>query len=202
MESSEQVVTPQVLIDTGRSRFWVIENFTPDLYPQLQQAPTIEEPPIMVMGRQVRQRRDVSFFSDESEGYRYSGQIMPSMPLNTVPIFPELLSEINRSLGTSFNGILVNRYRTGEKYLSAHSDSEIGLDPHQKTVAGLAYGPGVRLFRIRNKATKQIVLDYPHQPRTLIVMDGDFQQEFTHEIPVQKRVTGERISVTFRHHTQ
>lgn len=34
----------------------------------------------------------------------------------------------------------------------------------------------------------------------LFVMDGDFQKEFTHEIPAQKKVTEMRISLTFRKH--
>ena len=35
----------------------------------------------------------------------------------------------------------------------------------------------------------------------ILHMGGDFQKEFTHEIPVQKRITGSRISFTFRYHT-
>ena len=31
-------------------------------------------------------------------------------------------------------------------------------------------------------------------------MVGDFQKEFTHEIPVEKKVTMERYSFTFRKH--
>ena len=31
-------------------------------------------------------------------------------------------------------------------------------------------------------------------------MAGNFQKEFTHEIPIQKKVSDERISFTFRKH--
>jgi len=31
-------------------------------------------------------------------------------------------------------------------------------------------------------------------------MSGNFQKEFTHEIPIEKRVKGERYSFTFRQH--
>ena len=65
----------------------------------------------------------------------------------------------------------------------------------------LGFSPGIRKFRIRNKDTKEIVLDFDHNPCTLLVMQGEFQREFTHEIPIQKRVKDERISITFRHHT-
>lgn len=196
------VLQPKVRIETATSKLWVVDGYSPDFFTQLQLLPLYEEPPIMIMGRQCQQRRNVGFFSDESAGYKYSGQFMPSSPLSSAPILQSILPSVNITLGTTFNGILVNRYINGEKYLSAHSDDERGLDKSgKKMVAGIAYG-AVRTFRIRNKATKEIVLDYPHTPGTLLVMEGDFQKEFTHEIPVQKKIKEERISITFRHHTE
>ena len=195
--------SPEVLIDNGSSKFWVIQNYTPDIYDYLKDLPLEFEPAIMIMGRQCNQRRDIGFFSDESVGYKYSGQVMKSQPLAAAPILEKLLPMLNASLSTSFNGILVNKYSNGEKYLSAHSDDERGLDKNGRNmVVGLAYGPGIRTFRIRDKQTKEIVLDYQHNPGTLIVMEGSFQKDFTHEIPIQKKVKGERISITFRHHTE
>ena len=196
---------PKVLIDTGTSKFWIIENYGPDLFPYLKNVPLFEEPPIMMMGKMCKQRRNVGFFSDESKGYKYSGQFMPSFPLVDAPILQQLLPKLNKSLGTTFNGVLVNSYINGEKYLSYHSDEERNLDKSgRKMVVGLAYG-AVRTFRIRKKENGkagEIVLDFQHRPRTLIVMEGDFQQEFTHEIPIQKKIKEERISITFRHHTE
>ena len=191
----------QTLISTEYSALWIIEDFTEDFYDLLKDVFCYEEPPIIVANRECRQRRNVAFYSDESEGYRYSGQIMKSLPLSNVELFPLLLEEVNNSLNTNFNGILVNRYINGEKYLSAHSDDENGLDKNNKMVVGLSYGPGIRNFRIRDKATKEIILNYHQKPCTLLVMQGDFQSEFTHEIPIQKLIKEERISITFRHHT-
>lgn len=193
--------TPEILISTEKSRFWVVRNFTSDLYSALQNVETLHEPPIFLMGKTLSQRRDVGFYSEESVGYRYSGAFMKSINFSNAPILKELLKSINSVLSTSFNGILVNRYRNGEKYLSAHSDSEAGLDKKSKRVVGLAYG-AVRTFRIREKKTGKIVLDIPHEPCMLIVMEGEFQSEFTHEIPKQKKVLEERISLTFRHHIE
>lgn len=111
-----------------------------------------------------------------------------------------MLTGVNKSLNVTFNGVLVNRCVNGEKYLSAHSDEEKALEKSgRRMVAGIAYGT-TRTFRIRDKTTKKIILDHPHQPCSLIVMEGLFQNEFKHEIPVQKRIKEERISLTFRHH--
>jgi alkylated DNA repair dioxygenase AlkB len=194
------MLSTKILIQTENSALWVVENFSEDYYEILKDVFCYEEPPIKIMGKDCRQRRNVAFYSDESEGYKYSGQTMKSLPLSNVDLFPPLLEEINNSLGTNFNGILVNRYINGEKYLSAHSDDENGLDKNNKMVVGLSYGPGIRKFRIRDKNTKEIILDYDQQPKTLLVMQGEFQKEFTHEIPIQKKIKDERISITFRHH--
>lgn len=74
----------------------------------------------------------------------------------------------------------MNQYSNG-----AHNNDESCLDKGwgRNIVAGIACGS----VRIRDKKTNQIVLDYEHTPGTLIVMEGNFQKEFTHEIPVQKR---------------
>ena len=136
-----------------------------------------------------------------------------SQPLSTSTLLEKLLPAVNQTLGTSFNGILLNRYRDGTKKLGSHADdrrdakrhkglrTESALDKNRRLVVGLSYGPGIRTFRIRDK-NKKIVLDYQQKPCTLIAMEGDFQSEFKHEIPEQKRVTGERISITFRHHLE
>ena len=191
-----------VLLDNGRSRLWVIRNFSPDLYPYLKEVPLYEEPPIFLMGGWKKQRRDIGFFSDESKGYQYSGTFMPAFPLSSSPVIQWLLVETNKALGTNFNGVLVNRYKNGEKVIGAHSDDEKALEKSRRLVVSIAYGPGTRTFRIRNKKTKEIVLDHQHESCSLLGMEQNFQSDYTHEIPQQKRVIGERISVTFRHHLE
>ncbi len=187
-----------LLIDERKSKLWCIDNFTPDLYDELKTLLLEHEPPVRIYGKMGRQHRDIGFFSDTSEGYRYSGQIIKSQ---TLPLFlQELLNHVNKQLDTKFNGILVNRYVDGTKYIGAHSDDESALDKEKSMVAALAYGPGIRTFRIRDKMTKKVVLDYQHTPCSLLVMEGEFQKHYTHELPVQKKITQGRISVTFRFH--
>lgn len=155
------MISTQILIDNGRSRLWVAENFSPDFFSTITSIPLLVEPPIMIGGVQRNQRRNVGFFSDDSVGYRYSGQIMKSSPLKDQPLLKHILDHTNTALGTNFNGILINSYLTGEKYLGAHSDDESGLDKTGgKMVASIAYG-AIRKFRIRDKSTKKIVLEFP-----------------------------------------
>jgi alkylated DNA repair dioxygenase AlkB len=191
----------KILLETPRSKLWCIEKFSKDYFDELSKLKLNVKPEIKIMGRICHQRRNVAFYSDESIGYKYSGQISKSLPLNSSHILPTLLSLVNESLESDFNGILVNQYVDGHDYISAHSDDESSLSTNNKMVASIAYGT-VRKFRIRDKQTKKILLDYKHLPGTLLVMEGDFQSEFTHEIPKETRVLHSRNSTTFRNHTE
>ena len=42
---------------------------------------------------------------------------------------------------------------------------------------------------------------YPESGK-IIHMGGEFQREFTHEIPIEKKKQGLRYSFTFRHHSE
>lgn len=163
---------------------------------QIAEPHLIHRPPVVVFGKPCHQNRNVGFFSDYSVGYRYSGQLMSSQPLTGW--MKELMESVNAKLGTDFNGILINHYASGEDYIGAHRDDESGLDPAKKAVAAISFG-AVRKFRIRDNDRK-IVADVPTEHGSLLVMMGDFQQKFTHEIPVEKKVSSARWSITFRHH--
>ena len=192
--------TKKVLIHKRESKLWAMEGFcTKDHMKELRKLVLEVEPPVKVRGKICRQRRNVGFYSDVSEGYRYSGQMMKSQPLSVAPLLEGLMNEVNTQLGTEFNGILVNHYKNGEKYISAHSDDESELDRKNGMVAALSFG-ATRKFRIRDKKSGKKVLDYLHKPLSLLVMEGKFQKDFTHEIPKEKRIRSDRISLTFRQH--
>lgn len=60
--TSRILLQPKVLINTENSKLWIVENFSPDLFSELQQLPLYEEPPIVIMGKQCNQRRNIGFF--------------------------------------------------------------------------------------------------------------------------------------------
>ena len=155
----------------------------------------IVNPPIIVYGKPAIQHRCIGFFSNTSIGYKYSNQMAKSIPLT--PNLEILLKLINSQFKSQFNGILVNRYNDGNDYIGSHSDDETNLD--NIGVVAISYG-AVRKFRIRDKITRKIVKDIPTLSNYIIHMDGHFQKEFIHEIPIEKKVKEERYSFTFRKH--
>lgn len=155
----------------------------------------MERPEITIMGKLCRQNRNVGFFSNNSEGYRYSGQIMNSKPLTEN--LEKLLMVVNDLLGSDYNGILINEYLDGNNSIGAHSDDISALG--NIGVFSISYGTS-RIFRIRDKKTKTKLLDINTEHLQGILMKDDFQKLFTHEIPIQKRCKTGRISFTFRKH--
>lgn len=178
-----------------------MRGFETDRLAEVIDLPLETEPPITIMGRECRQRRDISLFSDESRGYRYSSTFVASQPISDHPFLAQTLDRVNVELGTEFNSVLVNRYVDGSKSIGAHSDDERFLDRSRKLVVGLSFG-ATRTFRVREKRTKRIVLDVEQEPGMLVGMEGDFQSEFVHEVPCRLRVREPRVSLTFRRHTE
>lgn len=154
-----------------------------------------EKPPIIIFGKPATQHRNIGFFSNESIGYHYARQLAASKPLT--PSLTQLLNLINIEFETDFNGILINEYPDGEHYIGKHSDDESALS--NAGVVCISYGAS-RKFRIRDKLTNKIVIDIPTTSKEIWVMGGDFQKEFTHEIPIEKKIKEKRISFTFRKH--
>ena len=133
--------------------------------------------------------RCVGFFSDETEG---NNQLSRTNPMTTSLI--EMLTLVNKIYNSNFNGILVNRYKDGRDYMSARSYNANECDV--KGVVSISYG-ATRKCRIRSKTDTKNKNDFKLISKSMLQMGGRFQEEFTHEIPVEKKVKKERISFTF-----
>ena len=153
-------------------------------------------PEIIIYGKVCYQHRNVGFYSDNSDGYNYSTSKTPSKKMH--PCLRELLIYINDKFDYNYNGILINKYCNGEDYIGKHSDDERGLDPTVGVIT-LSYG-AIRQFRIRHKITGKLAVNIPTDPTKIIQMSGHFQKEFTHEIPIEKKINEPRYSFTFRRH--
>lgn len=190
-----------IALSTPTAALTVYDNWLPSADLLLQQCSQLSlevEPTFKMFGKTCCMHRCIGFFSDSSVGYRYSRQISASQPL---PDFlAKLLEQVNTQFHSQYNGILVNLYRSEKDYISKHSDNEAELDPTAGVVA-LSLGAS-RTFRVRDKSTNAIVKDVDTQHGQLIRMSGNFQKEFTHEIPRGGGDADVRISLTFRVHNK
>jgi len=149
----------------------------------------IVRPDFFLQGKMVPQCRNIGFFSDEVKGFRTAGQLFPSHSLT--PSLKELLDGVNQMYGTDFNGIHVNHYKDGNDFIGPHSDDA-------REVVFASFG-AIRHLRVCNKKSKELVREVLMMPTRFLHMSGDFQREFTHEIPIDERITTARFSFTFRH---
>jgi alkylated DNA repair dioxygenase AlkB len=199
---------PVVHIQTPDSWLATWDNFVSlerqaELIPKLLALPLTHRPAMMLYGKEVHANRDIGFFSDDSSGYSYTGQISQAQGLT--PELRYILDAVNQSFkvisgrDVAFNGVLVNLYNDGNEYIGAHSDREYSLLDGGYILA-LSFG-AERIFRVRSKTTKDR-WDIIAKSGQLLCMAGKFQAEFTHEVPVMKKVTQPRISLTFRYHVK
>ena len=132
--------------------------------------------------------------------YKFSGVVSKGYPIP--PEIQPYLDWVN-SLGYGeFNEILLNWYEDGSHYIGAHSDDESQLVPGSPIVTLTLCLPGEpRKFRIRDR-NKKIVKDILTTNGMALVMGGDFQKQFKHEIVKMTgnaaKKAGARISITFR----
>ena len=192
-------------VRTARSALWTADGWMPraegrDLMAHVMKDLALDRhPEIMMHGQRVRMRRSVGFFSNAAVGgYMFSGQVTPVQPLT--PALEGLLARVNAGFSTDFNGLLINLYADGTETIGAHCDSRQGL-AKDGSVAALSLG-AERKFRVRPLGAKGKDASVTVQTRhgQLLMMQGAFQEEFSHEVPKELKVLGPRVSITFRTH--
>ena len=146
--------------------------------------------------------RDEAYYGDPGTHYTYSRR-----EYNPLPWMPELLSLKARVEGatpaaaytnlswprTGYNAVLCNLYRDGNGSVGLHADDEPEMGP---VIASVSLGTD-RLFRLRRKDGSVAFSErLPHG--SLLIMAGDTQKNFKHEVAKEPRVTQPRINLTFR----
>lgn len=152
---------------------------------------------VKILGRLIPTPR---YTANYMRPYRFSGVKHPTAPLPL--LLKPLLDWANETVAAplTFNQALVNFYMDGGHYIGKHSDDETQLVPGSP-IFSASFGQE-RKFRIRSRATGEIVQDIAMLHGTYIVMCGDMQKEFLHEVPKvgggKGVALGPRVNVTFR----
>jgi alkylated DNA repair dioxygenase AlkB len=144
-------------------------------------------------GKQVLFPRLTSWYGASDKAYSFSG-----IKLNPNPWIDELI-EIKKMIEplceVEFNSVLLNLYRDGNDSISWHTDAEkeLGINP---IIASVNFG-AERKFQIKHNRTLEthdIILKHG----SLLIMRGELQHYWKHQVPKQKNITKERINLTFR----
>jgi alkylated DNA repair dioxygenase AlkB len=153
-----------------------------------------------MFGHQVP--REEAYYGDVGTHYTYSRR-----EYQPLPWIPELLSLKQRveeatplaaytNLGlprTGYNAVLCNLYRDGKDSVGLHADAEPEMGP---IIASMSLG-AERLFRMRGSdGGVAFSKKLPHG--SLLIMAGETQRNFRHEVPKAAGVRDPRINLTFR----
>jgi alkylated DNA repair dioxygenase AlkB len=146
-------------------------------------------------GKEIDLPRLTAWYGDNDKCYTYSG-----IPMNPEAWTPTLLSikkRIEAVAEVNFNSVLLNRYRGGRDSISWHSDDEPELG--EKPVIGSVSFGDTRRFQFRHKVRKdlsKIELGLTHG--SFLLMKGQTQQFWQHQIPKTSKPLKPRINLTFR----
>ncbi len=131
--------------------------------------------------------------------YKFAGFTHAAEPLPVqLEVYMNFANSLLESMGVglTFNQALTNHYESGSHYIGAHSDAEEEL-VEGSPIFSASWGQD-RIFRIRRKSDKVILKDIVVSDNSFLVMCGNFQKDYTHEIVKTLRKVGPRINFTCR----
>ena len=156
------------------------------------------QPRLRLHGREHAVPRLCCWLADPGCSYRYSGQEHQPGPWSA-PVL-RLRRLLEEQLGCRFNSVLANRYRGGDDAMGWHADDEPELDA-EAPIASISLGASRTLrFRPRpgSAAAGRPALALELADGDLLVMDPPTQRHWQHALPRRRRVSTERLNLTFR----
>lgn len=144
-------------------------------------------------GKQINFPRLTAWYGENDKPYSFSG-----IKLNPNPWSNELIAikqKIEPFANTIFNSVLLNLYRDGKDSISWHTDAEkeLGKNP---IIASVNFG-ATRKFQLRHIESKE-KLEIELVNGSLLIMQGELQHFWQHQVPKTNSFTNERINLTFR----
>ncbi|WP_020470306.1 alpha-ketoglutarate-dependent dioxygenase AlkB family protein [Zavarzinella formosa] len=149
---------------------------------------------IRLYGKTIPVPRLTSWHGDAGTGYAYSH--VELIPEPWTPALSEIRERLLAPDGLPFNSVLLNYYRDGSDGVSWHSDDEPELGP-APVIASVSFG-AVRRFQFRHRVrrTEKTAIDLT--AGSCLLMRGETQRHWQHQIPKTKKPCGPRINLTFR----
>ena len=144
-------------------------------------------------GKQVMFPRLTAWYGDNDRPYSFSGITL--RPHSWSKELLEIKNKIEPIANTQFNSVLLNQYRNGNDSISWHTDAEkeLGLNP---IIGSVNFG-ATRKFQLRHIETKEkIEIELTHG--SLLIMQGELQHFWQHQVPKTAQKVNERINLTFR----
>ncbi|WP_312084220.1 alpha-ketoglutarate-dependent dioxygenase AlkB family protein [Epilithonimonas hominis] len=147
----------------------------------------------IIFGKKIITKRKVAWYGDENYSYTYSKTTKSALLWTSELLI--LKKIVEEKTEEDFNSCLLNLYHNGLEGMSWHSDSEKDLKK-DGVIAILSFG-AERKFALKSKSHQNKV-DLILEHGSLLIMKGKTQTNWLHSVPTMKKITKERISLTFR----
>lgn len=149
---------------------------------------------ITIFGKTYAQPRLTALFGTNRKPYSYSNITM--QPYEFTPELLEIKNKIEAKTEVVFTTCLLNLYRDGNDSNGWHADNEkeLGKNP---VIASITLGQE-RFFHLKHRTRKEAKHKLLLEHGSLLLMKGETQQHWLHQIAKTKKPIGERINLTFR----
>ncbi|TAH17830.1 MAG: alpha-ketoglutarate-dependent dioxygenase AlkB [Cytophagales bacterium] len=147
----------------------------------------------IIFGRHIITKRKVAWYGDINYAYTYSNTTKQALAwTKELLILKAMVEEITE---TKFNSCLLNLYHNGDEGMAWHSDDEKTLEKNS-AIASLSLG-AERKFLFKHKQTKETI-SILLENGSLLLMKGETQTNWLHQLPKMKKVIMPRVNLTFR----
>ncbi len=196
--SSENNLQKTVVIDTDGEVIFYPNLFSIQesdrLFSDLSSSIKWRHDTIHIYGKKIPLPRLTAWYGDEGKSYIYSGiEHYPEPWTSTLTLIKSKAEEISE---VTFNSVLLNLYRHGQDSVSWHSDDEpeLGKNP---IIASISFGETRRFF-LKHKILQdhKTALNLFHG--SLLLMKGETQHFWKHQIAKTAKSVEPRINLTFR----
>lgn len=149
---------------------------------------------ITLFGKTHLQPRLTAFYGSGNLSYSYSNIKMTAH--SWTPILLALKNAVEKIAESTFNCLLINYYRDGKDSMGWHAndEKELGTNP---TIASVTLG-GERFFHLKHHTFPEHKCKLKLENGSLLLMKGNTQHFYKHQIPKTRKHTSARINFTFR----
>jgi alkylated DNA repair dioxygenase AlkB len=164
------------------------------LYQRLLTELSWQQYPIRMFGKTLLQPRLIAWYGDKDTQYTYSQTTLIAEGWDDN--LKQIQEELKHRLQLNFNSVLANLYRDGQDSMGWHSDNEkeLGAEP---VIASISLG-AARTLQFRKKDDHKTKTSILLESGSLLLMRGNTQDNWQHQIAKTKKVKTPRINLTFR----
>ncbi len=145
-------------------------------------------------GKEIDLPRKTAWYGDRNKSYTFSGIHLNPEPWTSTLL--QIKKHIEEIAEVEFNSVLLNLYRHGNDGISWHTDAEpeLGENP---VIGSVSFG-GTRRFMFRHRQDQTLKTEVELTHGSFLLMAGETQHFWQHQIPKTSRQVEPRINLTFR----